>query len=353
MLTIEEELALAEQEMRSGSLDKAVEILQTLKSRLESQAFPLQDEHARNMNLVKVLNDLGVVQKNQGDLVSATESLESALDIAHGLKNDSVRMRSSILSNLGLLYSRRRMYARGKAAFDEALSLAESNPGEVHPGFKVKIRNNRALFFVRFGELDRARDELSQSLEAAREHGSGENESEREAWLNANLGMIHAELGEEEVYDPSRREELFRQARTMFLRSADLYGGQGYIHNKLKQVINVVEIEIRLGALEEARRGLREARREAERISSGRLLCEIAQVNVEIALKSGEREQLIDRVVELLDNFKSFEPPDLPARKARLESMLRRAGRKDVLKLIADLGNSQKGDQNVPKAIKS
>jgi len=354
MRNIHEELTQAEQEMRAGSLDRAIAILHALRTSLESPSdLKHLSEQERILGLVKVLNDLGVVQKNQGDLDTANQSLESALEIATHLTEESVRMRASILSNLGLLYFRRRMYAKGKAAFDEALSLAEKNPDSVSTGFLVKLRNNRALFFVRFGELDKAREELAHSLEAARDQQCVDKESEREAWLNANLAMIHAELGDEEIYDTARREELYRQARVMFLRSADLYGGEGYLHHRLKQLINVAEIDIRLGSIEEARRRLKEARRDAERLNSGRLLCEVAQISVELALRSGDREQVIDRTAELLEALKSFDPPDLPMRQTRLENVLRQAGQKDALKLLTDLRNSPKSDKNVPKTSAS
>ena len=348
MHKIIEELAQAEQEMRAGSFDRATDILANLKRRLESRTeLTHLSEQERIVALVKVLNNLGVVHKNVGDFQSATSYLESALEASTPLGEDAVRMKTGILSNLGLLYSRCRMYAKGKASFDEALSIAEKHPDSVDSGFKVKLRNNRALFFVRFGELDRARDELAQALEAARDQEYRDGESEREAWLNANLAMIHAELGEEEIYDTARREELFRQARAMFLRSADLYGGEGYLHHKLKQLINVAELEIRLGALEEARRRLREAHRDAERIKSGRLLCEVAQVAVDLALRTGDREQVVDRTMELLDACKGHDPADLPIRLMRLENVLRQAGQKEALKLVSDFRNSRKISQNI------
>jgi tetratricopeptide (TPR) repeat protein len=354
MVDINEELRQAEQDMRSGSLDRAASILNDLRTRLQSQSETAGlPEQERLLGLVKVLNNLGVVQKNQGELDTAMESLEAALGIAGQLENDGVRMRTGILSNLGLLYSRRRMYAKGKACFDEALDLAEKFPDSVSPGFVIKLRNNRALFFVRFGELDKARDELGHSLEGARDRECSENVSEREAWLNANLAMIHAELGEEEIYDTSRREELYRQARAMFLRSADLYGNEGYLHHKLKQLINVVEIEIRLGAVEEARRRIKEARRDAERLNSGRLLCEIAQAAVELALRAGDREQVVDRVIELIECFKCHGPADLFQRQGHIEMLLRRAGHKEALKLLTDYGTSEKNGHNVPKASAS
>jgi tetratricopeptide (TPR) repeat protein len=345
-----EELGKAEQEMRAGSFDRASEILLGLKRKLESlDELTHISEQDRLQGLVKVLNNLGVVHKNKGEFDSATSYLESALEISSRLTDDMVRMRTAILSNLGLLYSRRRMYARAKASFDEALVLADENPDSLNTGFKVKLRNNRALFFVRFGEPDRARDELAHALEAARDQDCPDGESEREAWLNANLAMIHAELGEEEIYDTALREELFRQARAMFIRSADLYGNQGYLHHKLKQLINVAEIEIRLGALEEARRRLKEVRRDAERINSGRLLCEIAQVAIELAIRSGDREQVMDRTLELLDACKSNDPTNLPTRLMRLENVLRQAGQKEALKLVTDFRGNRKSNQNIPE----
>jgi tetratricopeptide (TPR) repeat protein len=351
MLKIVEELSLAEQEMRQGGFAHALEILLNLKKRLESsKELTHLNEQERIQSLVKVLNNLGVVHKNQGDFDQAAAYLEASFEISERMDGDSVRMRTGILSNLGLLYSRQRMYAKAKAAFDEALKLAEANPDSLNAGFKVKLRNNRALFFVKFGEPDRARDELAQALEAARDQDFKDGISEREAWLNANLAMIHAELGEEEIYDTARREELFRHARSMFLRSAELYGGAGYLHHKLKQLINVAEIEIRLGATEEARKRLREARRDAERINAGRLLCEVAQVAIELALRSGERDQVIDRTVELLNACKDHDPADLPTRLMRLENVLRQAGQKEAMKLVTDFRTSRKSNQNVPES---
>jgi len=349
MLSLDEELKRAHDEMRAGFLDHAAEILLALKARLSDPTQNAElSEKDRILGLVKVLNNLGVVQKNQGDLESATESLEAALEFASMLETSMVKVRTGILSNLGLLYSRRRMYAKGKAALDEALSLAEKYPDEVPVPLRIKVHNNRALFFVRFGELDKARDELEQSLEISPEDEC-EDEKEREAWLTANLAMIHAELGFEEIYDIPRQEELFRQARSMFLRSSELYGAQGYTHHKLDQIINAAELEIRLGALEEARRRLKEARKEAERINSGRLLCEIGQAYVEMAVRTGDRQQVLERVVDLLDCFKNFEPSDLPARLTRLESILRRASHKEALQLVAEFKGLKKGERRIPK----
>jgi tetratricopeptide (TPR) repeat protein len=350
MHNINEELGRAEQEMRSGALNRAAAILNALRTDLESTAgHPHLSEQERLLGLVKVLNNIGVVEKNQGNLEAATLALESALDISAKLEDGGIKQRTGILSNLGLLYSRRRLYAKGWSSFEEALTLADQHPQEIDPSFIVRLRNNRALFFVRFGELDKARDELAFALEAGRGRERGENVSEREAWLNANLAMIHAELGDEELYDVSRREEMFRQARAMFLRSAELYGSAGYTDHKLKQLINVAEIEIRLGALEESRRRLREAGREAEKLNMGRILCEIGHVSVELALRSGDREQVLNRVRELLELLKTHNPPDLQTRQAKLENLLRRTAQKEALSLLADAGAERQSSQNAPK----
>jgi tetratricopeptide (TPR) repeat protein len=348
MVDLNKELRHAEQLLRSGSIDQSVAILKSLRLHLESpNACPLPDQE-RLRYLVKVLNNLGIVYKNLGDLDSAAKFLEEAYSISPDLTGDTVRLRTGILSNLGLLYSRQRLYAKSLAAFNEALALTEVYPNSVDVSFIAKLRNNRALFFVRFGELDKARDELGYALETTRDINPGDIESEREAWLIANLAMIHAELGEEEIYDTYRREELNRQARGMFIRSAELYGSAGYIEHKLIQLLNIAEIEIRLDALEEARRRLREAHHDAERLNNGRALCDIARISVELAIKSGDRESVIDRVSELIDTFRKFDLADLPARLTRLENVLRRAGQKEALKLVSDFRDNPRPNHNNP-----
>jgi len=350
MVELEKELKRAEEEMRAGSLESAADILASLRDILTSSAPPPGlTEEDRLRWLVKVLNNLGVVQKNRGAFDDATRSLEEALSITSRLEQESVRMQTGILSNLGLLYSRSKEYAKALDAFDRALDLVRKNPSAATAAIVDKLRNNRALFFVRFGEPEKARDELAQALEASRAKGGNGNEAEREAWLNANLAMIHAELGDEEIYKPSVQEELYRRARAMFLRSAELYGQEGYLLNRLKQLVNAAEIDIRLRAPEEAKRLLDEARREAERVKDGRLLCEIAQVMVELAMLTGDREQIAGRVREALRVLTETNPQDLPSRVARLEGVLRRAGNRDGLKLIADFRNIREPERNERK----
>ena len=350
MLDLEKELRRAEEEMRAGSLDHAISILVSLQDALKSSTFHESlTEEERLQGLVKVLNNLGIVQKNLGALDEATGCLEEALEIASQLEHEAVRMRTGILSNLGLLYSRRKLYSRAQDAFNRAVELVKKNPEAITPSVVVKLRNNRALFFVRFGEPDKAREELAQAMEAGREATDHTSDNEREAWLNANLAMIHAELGDEEIYNPSVQEELFRQARTMFMRSADLYGQEGYTLNRLTQIVNAAEMDIRLRAPEEAKRLLEEARREAERLKDGRLLCEIAQITCEQALLTCDHEQILHRVREVLKILSDTNPTDLPSRIARLEGVLRRAGHHEALKLIADFRNSRDHDRNQRK----
>jgi len=350
MVDLEKEMRRAEEEMRAGSLDHAADILTSLKKALKSSTYADNlTEKERLQGLVKVLNNLGIVQKNLGALDTATSCLEEALEIAGALEHEAVRMRTGILSNLGLLYSRRKLYTRALETFNKALELVKKHHDAIAPSVVVKLRNNRALFFVRFGEPEKAREELAQAMEAGREASDKTSDEEREAWLNANLAMIHAELGDEEIYNPSVQEELHRQARTMFMRSADLYGQEGYTLNRLKQIVNAAEMDIRLSAPEEAKRLLKEARREAERLKDGRLLCEIAQISCEQALLTGDREHIMNRVREALGIISDTNPTDLPSRLARLEGVIRRAGHHEALKLIADFRNSRETDRNKRK----
>ena len=350
MVDLDKELVRAMEEVRAGSHDRALAILDTLRTEFSKPAATTGlSEQERLHGLVKIFNNLGIVQKNCGRLEEATRHLEEALKIAVKLGDETIPMRTGILSNLGLLYSRRKQYAKALDAFDEALKLALEHTGELAPNLTVKLYNNRALFFVRFGEPERARDELAQALEAGHDKTANGSETEREAWLNANLAMIHAELGQEEVFNPSRQEELYRQARTMFLRSADLYGHAGYFNNRLKQLVNAAEINIRLRAVEEARRLLHEARREAERVKDGRLLCEIAQVCVELALITPDRENLLNQVREAIRMLGETNPPDLPTRWTRLEGVLRRAGKSDALALLSDFRSIKGSDRNSKK----
>ena len=175
------------------------------------------------------------------------------------------------------------------------------------------------------------------------------NEKEREAWLNANLAMMHAELAEEGIYDPSRQEELYRQARTMFLKSAELYGEEGYALNRIKQIVNAAEIDVRLKMAEEAKRHLDEAKREAERLTDPRLLCEIAHVCCELALLTGDRESIDMRVREAVKVFQETTPTDMPSRLARLEGILRRSGNREALDIIADFKKNNQPGRDVKK----
>lgn len=350
MVDLEKEMRRAEEEMRAGSLDQAAGILASLQDALKGSTYSgILTEKERLQNLVKVLNNLGIVQKNLGALDEATRCLEEALEIAGALEHEAVRMRTGILSNLGLLYSRRKLYTRALETFDKALALVRKHPDAIAPSVVVKLRNNMALFFVRFGEPEKAREQLAQAMEAGREASDKTSDNEREAWLNANLAMIHAELGDEEIYNPSVQEELYRQARTMFIRSADLYGQEGYTLNRLTQIVNAAEMDIRLRAPEEAKRLLEEARREAERLKDGRLLCEIAQISCEQALLTGDRELILNRVREALAIISDTNPTDLPSRLARLEGVIRRAGHHEALKLISNFRNSRETDRNKRK----
>lgn len=342
MVDLDKELKQAQDEMRSGSLERAAAILNYLQKKLQTSPDSLDlTEEDRLAGLVKVLNNLGVVQKNRGALEDASKSMEQALEIARKFPGKKAKVLTGILSNLGLLYSRRKLYGKALDAFDEALGLAKRHPDQVSTSLLIKLHNNRALFFVRFGEPDNAHEELAQALEAAHGEIIKGNETERQAWLTANLAMVHAELGNEEIYNPSRQEELYRQARTMFIKSATLYGNEGYMHHRVKQLLNAAEINLRLRAHEEAKRLIIEARKEAERLGDGRLLCEVAQVSVEHSLQACDQEQVIERVKEAIGILTEIKPADLTTRWVQLEGCLRRAGKDEALKLLSEYSSEK------------
>lgn len=346
MIDLEKKLKKAQSELNSGSPENALEILIKLRDYYQ-HADNKKDmsDSDRNHALIKIFNNLGVVQKNFGALEDATDSLEEALKIAIQLGDDGIRFRTGTLSNLGLLYSRRKEFRKGLETFEQALDLATSYPDQVPTNLRVKLHNNRALFFVRFGEPDKAREELAHALETAHDEAVNGNMGEREAWLTANLAMIHAELGGEEIFNPARQDELYRQARAMFIHSADLYGHAGYTHHRLKQLLNAAEINFRLNAFEEASRLLAETEREAKRLSDPRLLCEVSQMNLELALLT-RNKQAVDRALrETVKILCELNPPDLPARWTRMEGILRRHGRADAIKLLSELSSQKKAER--------
>lgn len=335
MMNLDSELKRARREMHTGSLDNAVSILDTLRAELERPA-PTNEltEQERIEGLIKVLNNLGVVQKNRGAFEPAARLLERALEIAEHIEADAISMKVGILSNLGLLYSRQKQYKKSMDALNKALEMAEENPGKVSPKLVTKLRNNRALFHVRFGDPGKAREELALSIEPHNEIEPHQKDPEREAWLTANLAMIHAELGEDEFYNPPKQEELYCQARSMFLASAKLYGDHGYLHHRLKQLINAAEMELRLRAPSEARRHLLEAQREATMLKDACLLCEIAHLNVELALQLRKQKLITECVEDALKLLHKTNPEDLTSRLARLEGVLARSGCTEALQVV-------------------
>lgn len=352
MFDISKELKRAQTELRAGSMHRAAEILcgieQALLNMLEEAAPGSDADLSSRHALVKVLNNMGVVQKNLGDLDAAIDALEKSLRHTEGLGDEGIRMRTAILSNLGLVYSRSRKYTKSLEVFDQALKLTKAHPDLVESDLKVKIHNNRALFFVRFSEPDRAREELSLALESSRQNENDiGNEIEREAWLNANLALIHVEIGDEDIIDPTRQEEFYRLARSMFLKSAELYGNQGYVHHRLKQLVNAAEIELRLGVIEDATERLKAVRMEAEKLKAGRLLCDIAQVEIEVAMKTARSSDLDKSIREAATAFRMHQPPDISSRIARIESILRRGGEKTAIKLLSQfMENDSPGNKS-------
>lgn len=342
MLNLDRELKRARGEMLAGALDNALAILDSLRAELEKKSSTeFSSEEEKLHGLVRILNNLGVVQKNRGALDQAAKSLERALEIANKIEADTTGMTAGILSNLGLLYSRCKEYTKGLNALDEALELAIKYPDKVSRNLLTKLRNNRALFHVRFGEPDKAREELALSIEPIDEYEVPQKDVEREAWLTANLAMIHAELGEDEFYNPPKQDELYRQARSMLLHSAELYGEQGYKHHRLKQLVNAAEIDLRLHSPLEAKRHLSEAHREAVMLNDTGLLCEIAQVYVELALQLRNRKLIAGRVENALKLFYRTRPEDLTLRLARLEGVLARDGRTEALETLQGYKTSQ------------
>ncbi|HEX9744226.1 MAG TPA: tetratricopeptide repeat protein [bacterium] len=353
MYDIAKELKRAQAELRAGSMDRAAEILHGLERALRktlNKAESGSDREASSRRaLLKVLNNLGVVHKNLGDLDAATVALEKALQVAEVLHAEGVRARAGILSNLGLVYSRRRMYSKSLEAFDQALFLATENPSMIEPDMKIKLHNNRALFFVRFGQPDKARDELSLALESSNDDEDvvdSSHEVEREAWLNANLALIHVEIGDEEIVEPVRQEEFYRIARTLFLKSAQLYKTQEYIHHMLKQEINASEIEIRLGFIEDARKRLQKARKQAGEMNSGRLLCDIAQAEVELAMRTARKNDIENKVKNAAKEFKKHKPADVNSRLAKMEGMLRRSGKGSEIEILTKLLTGDKPENS-------
>ena len=342
MSNLDTQLKHAREEMHGGSLDNALAILDALRSDLENvESGNDLSEEEKNLWLLKVLNNLGVVQKNLGAFEQAAASLERALEIADHVNEDLVASKVGILSNLGLLYSRRKLYNKGLEALDKALQMIYENPGKVDSRLIAKLRNNRALFYVRFGEPRKAKEELALSIEPINDIELKRKDNDREAWLTANLAMIHAELGEDEFYNPPKQEELYRQARSMFLTSARIYGEHGYRHHRLKQLINVAEIDLRLNAPQEAKRHLIEAHREATMLKDPCLLCEIAHVNVVLALQLRVRNQISDRVRDAMKLLYRTKPADIAFRVARLEGVLARNGRTEALQIVSGYKKSQ------------
>jgi len=325
------EIKRAQDEMRAGSTGRAEAILVMALRQLDKINDGSIAHSDKVSTRIKILNNLGIVRKNRGDYSGSVDAFHDALSSAYREFNHDHRMIVGILTNLGSVYARRKQYANALDCHNRALRISLENPRAVGNKLILKLRNNRAMFFVRFREPAKAREELQAALDLLTELPEAEKPGERLAWLDMSLAMIHAELGDEELVNRSQQHEHYRNARKLFINSSNYYGSIGQPGHRMRQIVNAAEMDLRLRAPKEARKNLLDVREQIDAIDDPALVCDIDNLTIQCAIMSDDHELLLKSVKQAVENIRSLNPERKKVGIARLEGILRMSKKDELL----------------------
>ncbi|MCX2953296.1 ATP-binding protein [Lentzea sp. NEAU-D7] len=132
-----------------------------------------------------LLNNMGLVKRETGDLSGALEDMEQARQVQHG----DTTLYGTVLSNLGTVCGARGELRKAVAHFEEALRIWEVN------GFQVKIavtHEELGVAHIELGDFDGARRHLDAAWAGYQEAGMGESRPN----VLANLADLARKTGD-------------------------------------------------------------------------------------------------------------------------------------------------------------
>ncbi|MEM9218951.1 MAG: CHAT domain-containing protein [Cyanobacteria bacterium P01_F01_bin.150] len=143
----------------------------------------LDDDNAIALQ-AKILNGMGLVQKELGELATAKILFERAL-VLHRQRGDR-QSEGFTLNNLGLVYRTQANYPEALAVYEEAaIIFAELEL----PKYQAILLNNVGLVYTQLGQYDRARQTYKDGLALSRNIGDRWNEGR----ILHNIGLAYGQ----------------------------------------------------------------------------------------------------------------------------------------------------------------
>jgi Tfp pilus assembly protein PilF len=142
---------------------------------------------------VALLNNLGMLLQDLGDMSGARPHLEQSLAIVERMFGQSHPDTATALNNVGLLLQSLGDLAGAQPYLERALAIAEQTLGPTHPDTAMSL-NNLGLLILAQGDLVKARPYFERAL-TIMEQVLGPTHPDTAAALN-NLGTLLQDLGD-------------------------------------------------------------------------------------------------------------------------------------------------------------
>ena len=173
----------------------------------------LDDPH---LNL-QLLNGLGVIYFNQGELKKAEVQFARAIKVRPSV-NDLTLDVAYVLNNLATIYTGKHDYRKAADSYTRALELTEQALGSSHPNLTILL-DNLGFMYIRMGRYVEAENQFLRSRAIL----DSENLMNNEMALRTLHGLGQTYL---EKNDTNRAETLLSQAvkigRTAALRNSEM-----------------------------------------------------------------------------------------------------------------------------------
>ncbi len=310
--------------LRLSAVRGARERPQEARSLRDEALEILHRKETDNQRMASLLNEMGLLLLDRGDLDTAAAIFEESVAMKRRLHGNSDASLSIALTNLGKIYEALGEYQKAEAAYGESLGIKEEIYGEDakelavlqnnlavlltdlglleperqqklwseaeklfgksldarlksnspdHPRI-ARVYKNRALLLTYRGELRNAEAQLDQALEIFRAHYGEDDPAVAETLRNRAVMFVAANRPEEAESDARQAAEIFRgafQAKDWRTADAESILGECLLAlNRRQEATGLLENSL---AIIEAEKGERaratwEARRRVERLRS-------------------------------------------------------------------------------------
>ena len=231
------------------------------------------------LGIVAMLNNLGSDYRHKGNLSKANGFYYKVLQIEPTFSEqdckECVNERFMALNGIGNIELELRHYAQADSLFHQSLRGARSL--DSHRGIAVNCASlgdlKRAL-----GDTDSAWLYHNEALKYNRLLGNKNGEAQ----CHLNFGELYAD------------DRNYSHAEAEFKQAYDEFKEQGDTYNWLDACLSLVDMNIKMGETDEARRYLQEAEAEALHINSMEQQAKVYDMYFDLAMKEGDVKRALD-----------------------------------------------------------